>query len=268
VTLPFSSSYAVLCAVQGLVVVASWRRRLWKLDVGPAVGLLAPVAALAIGVLAIRGVDSGAQFFASVAWIAALAGTAIAPRVLGWGGWWVGPPLALAAFLVAWRVDGRLADAAGLLLIAGACILAAAVLRAMTPEPILAAGLVALIALDAVLVLGLDSVRPATEALHDAVPPSASLPGASARPLPALQDATYGTALMGWLDVLAPAILGLLFTTRVRWRLLAAGATTTAALAWGLLFNVRSEIPATVPVLAGLAVWLCVERKGLYTRRP
>ena len=266
--MPISSSYAVLCAVQGIVVAVAWPRRLWTVKVRPAIGLLVPVAALVAGVLIIRGIDNGATFFASIAWLAALLGAALAPLALRWPAWWVGFPVSVATFVVAWRVDGRVANAAGLLLISGACIVGAAALRAATPARALAVGLVVLVAIDAVLVLGLDSVRPASEALHHAVPPEAALPGTSSRPLPALQDATYGTALMGWLDVLAPAILGLLCTGRLRWRLVAAIATTLAALAWGLLLNVRSEIPATVPVLAGLTVWFFVEGKGLYTRTP
>jgi hypothetical protein len=62
-------------------------------------------------------------------------------------------------------------------------------------------------------------------------------------------------------------MLGLLIRAW-RWRLLAAAATTVASLAWGLLFYIRDEIPATVPVLAGLTVWFLAEGKALYTRTP
>ena len=261
-TLPLISSYAVLCAVQGVAVLVAWPHRLWHVKVKPVFGLLGPVAALVVGVVVIRGVDSGAAFFAHGAWLAALCGAAAALFGLRWRAWWVGPPVAVGAFLLAWLGSGRTADAAGLLLIVGACAFVAAVLRAAAPARVLAVGLLVLVAIDAILVLGLDVVRPASEALHDAVPPSASIPGGQSRPLPALQDATYGTALMGWLDVLAPAILGLLFTGQARWRFVGAVATAVAALAWGLLLNLRSEIPATIPVVAGLAVWFFTERKA------
>ena len=59
---------------------------------------------------------------------------------------------------------------------------------------------------------------------------------------------------MGWLDFLAPALLGAVVGRRTRRRLLAAVVVAVAALAWGFLLEVTSPIPATVPVLAGLAV--------------
>ena len=97
-------------------------------------------------------------------------------------------------------------QAAGVLLIAGACLTLAALIASLAPPGALAAGLVLLAALDVVLVWGLPEVGPATTALHRAVPPE--LPGAvGGPPLPALQDATFGSALMGWLDLLAPALL-------------------------------------------------------------
>jgi hypothetical protein len=68
--------------------------------------------------------------------------------------------------------------------------------------------------------------------------------------LPHLQDATFGSATMGWLDFVAAALLGVV----VRHRLRAAAATGVAAGAWGLLLIVTSTVPATVPTLAGLLV--------------
>jgi hypothetical protein len=53
---------------------------------------------------------------------------------------------------------------------------------------------------------------------------------------------------MGWLDLLAPALLGVVARARLR----AAVVTGVAAAAWGLLLAVTSTLPATVPVLAGL----------------
>ena len=84
------------------------------------------------------------------------------------------------------------------------------------------------------------------------------IPGHQAKPLPALQDATFGSALMGRLDLLAPALLAAIVAGRGRTQLAAAAATTVAALLWGLLLSVTSPMPATVPVLAGLAAALLV----------
>ncbi len=126
-------------------------------------------------------------------------------------------PLALALWLVAWLTHGLLAEAAG----------------------------VALTILDVVLVWGTPQVGPASTALH-----AASVPSAAGHPIPRLQDATFGAATMGWLDLVAPALLGVV----VRYRMRAAVATGLAAGAWGLLLLVTTTVPATVPTLAGLLV--------------
>ena len=76
-------------------------------------------------------------------------------------------------------------------------------------------------------------------------------PSPPAAPLPSLQQATFGSALMGWLDLLAPALLGVVVVGRRK--LGAAVVTGIAAGLWGLLLFVTSEVAATVPVLAGLA---------------
>ena len=54
---------------------------------------------------------------------------------------------------------------------------------------------------------------------------------------------------MGWLDLVAPALLGVVAGAK---RLRAAVVTGLAAGAWGLLLLVTSTVPATVPTLAGL----------------
>jgi len=99
--------------------------------------------------------------------------------------------------------------------------------------------------LDIVLVWGTAQVGPATTALHHA-----AVPSAAGRPLPRLQDATFGSATMGWLDFAAAALLGVVARARLR----AAACTGVAAGAWGLLLIVTPTIPATVPTLAGLLV--------------
>ena len=74
------------------------------------------------------------------------------------------------------------------------------------------------------------------------------MPSALGRPIPRLQDATFGSATMGWLDFVAPALLGVVARAKLR----AAVVTGLAAGAWGLLLLVTPIIPATVPTLAGL----------------
>jgi hypothetical protein len=125
-------------------------------------------------------------------------------------------------------------------LIALAAITVARLVARVAPDWSIAAGLVLIAVVDVVLVWGTRQVQPATNALHDASLPS----------IPRLQDATFGSAMMGWLDLLAPALLGVVARARVR----AAVATGLAAGAWGLLLAVTSTVPATVPVVAGLAL--------------
>jgi hypothetical protein len=131
-------------------------------------------------------------------------------------------------------------------LIAGACLAAASAVAVVAPAWSIRAGLVGLAALDVVLVWATTGVREATDALQAVI-----LPHAAGTPLPDLQQATFGSAVMGWLDLLAPALLAVVVAGRRK--LGAATVTGLAAGAWGLLLLTTSEVAATVPVLAGLA---------------
>lgn len=256
--LPLAPSYAVLCIVQGLLVLApGTERRLARSNL-LGLGLLLVVTGAGIGI--VRGVEGGADALTVLATVA----TPVLAAACGWVRGWRAPlvPLVLAPllYLLAWqRQDTLLGDAAGLVLIGGACLTLATIISSLVPERAVAIGLVAAVGIDVILVWGVDQVEPATRAVHAVVPPAVELPGAEEKPLPALQDGTFGTALMGWLDFLAPAVLGTLFTGAARVR--AAAATTIAALLWGLLLFVTSPVAATVPVLAGLAAgWRSAQR--------
>jgi hypothetical protein len=207
--------------------------------------VLVPAALLGAGVAILDTVSWGPHALALLATfgtpVLAAAGGLLARRRL----WWLWPPAAAGLWLVAWLGDGLVRDAAGVLLIAGACLAAAAAAALVAPAWSIEVGLVALAALDVVLVWGTPEVRNATTVLH-----SVTLPRAAGTPLPSLQDATFGSALMGWLDLLAPALLGVVVVGRAK--LLAAAVTGVAAGLWGLLLFVTSEVAATVPVLAGL----------------
>jgi hypothetical protein len=245
-------SYAVLCAVQALTAAAPSRRASPR-GVG-LVGLLVPAALLGAGVAVLDVASGGARALALLATfgtpLLAAAGGILSGRRL----WWLWPPAALGLWLVAWQANGLVRDAAGVALVAGACLAAAAAAALVAPAWSIELGLVALAALDLVLVWGTTRVETATSALHAVVPPSAA-----GTPLPSLQDATFGSALMGWLDLLAPALLGVVAARRRK--LAAAGATGLAAGLWGLLLFVTTEIAATVPVLAGLVVVHATRRR-------
>jgi hypothetical protein len=125
-------------------------------------------------------------------------------------------------------------------LIALAAVTVAQLVARVAPEWSIATGLCVLAVVDVVLVWAAPQVQPATTALH-----RAPLPGG----IPRLQDATFGSATMGWVDFVAPALLGMVVRARVR----AAVVTGLAAGAWGLLLFVTSTVPATVPAVPALA---------------
>lgn len=201
-----------------------------------ALGALAPAAALGAGILVLRAVSGGPHALALLAAVAAPALAAARPRRA---------PLAAGLWLVAWLAHGLLAQGAAVAVVALAAATIAELAAVVAPRRALAAGLVALAILDVVLVWGTPQVGPATTALHNA-----PVPTAAGHPVPRLQDATFGDATMGWLDLVAPALVGVVARTRGR----AAVATGLAAGAWGLLLLATSTLPATVPTLAGLLV--------------
>jgi hypothetical protein len=236
----FVPSYAVLVVAQAALVLAPGRpRHLWS---SRALGLAIPAAALVVGVV-LAQVGGGADFLAALAAFATPVLAAAAGWARGWRLPWlpllVVPPLYALAWLRPDALDG---EAAGMILIALACVTVTGVVGSLAPRSWLVAGLVLLVVLDCVLVWGNRQVEPAMNALQAAAPPTIG------RRLPSLQQIDFGDATMGWLDFAAPALLGLLVVKQLR----AAIATGLAAGAWGLLLLATSPIAATPPVLAGL----------------
>jgi hypothetical protein len=206
-----------------------------------------PAGLLAAGVAILDLVPQGPHALALLATFGTPVLAAAGGLFRGSPRWWLWPPAAAALWLAAWLAHGLVRDGAGLALIAGACLAAASAAAAVAPSRSIRAGLVGLAALDVVLVWGTTGVQEATNALQ-----SVNLPRAAGTPLPSLQQAAFGSAVMGWLDLLAPALLGVVVAGRRK--LGAAVVTGVAAGLWGLLLFVTSEVAATVPVLAGLAL--------------
>jgi hypothetical protein len=250
---PYGWHFAVLCLAQGAIVAASWRQPLRR-GGSRAVGVAVPVIVFGVGLAATRGGDWGTQALTDLATF----GTPVAAAAVGllwhWRLPWVYVAAAPIAWIVAWQADGLVADTASLALIAGACLAFAAVIATFTPPWALAVGLVVLAIVDSILVFS-DQVRPGTDALHAVIP--ATVGGT---PLPALQDATFGRALFGWLDVLAPALGATLLVGWPPRRLVAALLTGVAALAWGLLLSVSDQVPGTVPPLVAVLAWASTRR--------
>jgi hypothetical protein len=204
-----------------------------------------PVGLLALGVLVLDFISGGPRALALLATFGTPLLAATGGAFRGSRQWWLWLPVAAGLWVAAWLAGGIVRDAAGVALIAMACLAAASAVALVAPAWSIRAGLVALAALDIVLVWGTSGVTHATNSLE-----SVSLPHAAGASLPSLQEASFGSALMGWLDLLAPALLGVVVAGRTK--LGAAAATGIAAGLWGLLFFTTSEVAATVPVLAGL----------------
>ena len=200
------------------------------------VGVALPAAALGIGIVVLRAISGGPHLLALLAAVATPVLAAARPKRA---------TVAVVLWIVAWRADGLLAQGASVALVALAAVTVAELAGAFAPRWSLAVGLVALAILDIVLVWGTSQVGPATTALHHA-----AVPSAAGHPIPRLQDATFGSATMGWLDFAAAALLGVVARARLR----AAVVTGVAAGAWGLLLLVTTTVPATLPTLAGLLV--------------
>ena len=252
---PYGWTFAALCLVQGILVGASWKQPV-RLGRSRLVGIALPVVVFFIGLAATRGGDWATQAVSHLATF----GTPVAAATVGlawsWRQPWVYALAAPALWVVAWHADGLVGDAASITLIAAACLAIAAVIATFTPPWALAAGLVALATVDAILVFT-DQVRPGTQALHAVIPPA--LGGI---PLPALQDATLGHALFGWLDLLAPALGATLLTGFAPQRVVAAALTAAAALGLGLLLAVTQQVPGTIPPLVAVVTWGLIARRG------
>ncbi|HKD95201.1 MAG TPA: hypothetical protein VKB43_10890 [Gaiellaceae bacterium] len=248
----------MLCAVQAATVAAPARQarptgRSW-------VWLAVPALLLGAGVLIINTVPQGPH------WLARLAtfGTPVLAATYGFfrgsRDWWVWPPVAIGLWFAAWLAHGLWQNAAGVALVALACLAAASAIAIVAPAWSIRVGLVYLAVLDILLVWATPSVEKASNTLGHVASPVAA-----GRPLPSLQQPTFGHALMGWLDLLAPALLGVVVAGRTK--LGAAVVTGLAAGLWGLLFYVTSTVAATVPVLAGLA-YAAVDARRSRLRHP
>jgi hypothetical protein len=209
--------------------------------------LAVPAALLAGGVAIIDLVPQGPHALALLATFGTPVLAALGGLFRGSSRVWLWPPAAVGLWLVAWLTSGLLRDAAGVALIAGACLAAASAVTLVAPAWSIRVGLVVLAALDIVFVWATPNVREASNKLAQT-----PIPHAAGMSLPSLQQVAFGSAFMGWLDLLAPALLGVVVAERRK--LGAAAVTGVAAGLWGLLFYVTSEVAATVPVLAGLAL--------------
>ena len=160
--------------------------------------------------------------------------------------------LAIPAIALAWALKNSLTgEIATVVLVAGACVTLATLLAAVAPEAWLKAGLLVMALADAILV-GNDLLQAPNAVLNAAAP---------AGGLPQLQRVVLGSAVMGYGDVFAAALLGAILAARPRRQNAAAILTTALALAFGCLFFAVDELPATVPVAGALIVSEALDRR-------
>ena len=257
VHLGLAPSYAALCLLQGAVALAPGRRR--HLRSSAVVGLLLPAGALALGVALVRAGTGGADFLTALATTAAPLLSAALGTLRGWRhGWWTAPA-AVALYLVAWLAPhgDLVTQAAGDLLIAGACLALATGIAALAPDRFIAVGLVGLVILDIVLVWATPEVATTTTTLHATAPP---VPVPRARAARAPAPAPPGRDLRLGADGLArPARARAPRRDRAPPRARRAR-DDRGRPRWGLLLTFTDPIPATVPVLAGLALDYALRR--------
>lgn len=252
--LPFSVSIAALSLAQAAIValprvprtvedrlvgVRGLRGRRWA--------LVPPLSVILFAIVVGAAERASAQ---GLTYLALVAVPALAALALGWVTPGARPRNALlvvALFALAWGLRGGLiGEAAALALSALSCVALGVLLASVTAPRWLGAGIVAMALADTALVVSHQLQKP-NSALNAAHP---------AAGLPRLQDAVFGSAVIGYGDLFVAGALGALLFVSVGRAQQARGAVLAAglALAFDLLFFAVSELPATVPVAVALAL--------------
>jgi hypothetical protein len=216
---------------------------------------LVPIASIVGVIFAIRYASDTATW---LTYLALIAVPPLAAVALGWAMRGSKPWAALGAvplFVIAWvSKDALVGGAAGSILAALSCVTLGVLLAAVTPSGWLKVGIL--------LMAGADVWLVSSDLLQN---PNATLVAAApVGHLPQLQDAVFGTAVMGYGDLFVAAVLGAILAQRRRLQLSGALLTLVLAGLFDLLFFVVDELPATVPVaLALITLELWERRAGL-----
>jgi hypothetical protein len=244
--LPFAISTSVLTLTQAATVAVPRARRLPVLERLRAGAWAAiPAASVVAVVFGLRAASGAAQGLTDLALFAV---PVLAASALAWAARGGRPALAAAAiplFALAWADHRGLAgEAAAVVLTALSCVTLGVLLASVAPARWLKWGIVVMALVDTALVVS-DLLQAPNNVLNAASPG----PG-----LPQLQKAAFGSAVMGYGDFFAAALLGALLASR--WPLQRRAALVAAAigLSFDLLFLVVNELPATVPIALTLLV--------------
>jgi hypothetical protein len=249
----FAISYAALCVAQGATVALPAPQRFQRLS-RLASRWWAALPLIAI-VATVFGIGAESETADALTYLALVTTPPLAAAAAGYAIRGARPPLALLvipATAAAWALKGSLTgEIATLALVAAACVTLAALLRAVASLAWLKAGLLVMALADAILVAN-DTLQAPNAVLNAAAP---------AGGLPQLQRVVLGSAVMGYGDVFAAALLGAILATRPRRQNAAALLTTALAIAFGTLFFAIDELPATVPVAGALLVSEALDRR-------
>jgi hypothetical protein len=266
--LPFSISIAALSLAQAAIValprvpqpiedraasVRGLRGRRWA--------LVPPLSVIAFAIVVGAAERASAQ---GLTYLALIAVPALAAVALGWLTPGARPRRALlvaALFALAWAVPGDLlGQGAALALSALSCVALGVLLASVTPPRWLGAGIVAMALADTALVVS-ELLQKPNRALNAAHP---------AAGLPRLQDATFGSAVIGYGDLFVAGTLGALLAVALGRSQQRRGAALAGAfaLALDLLFFVVDELPATVPIALTLIVVTALRRRRSAPSEP
>ncbi|HLI33313.1 MAG TPA: hypothetical protein VKU89_11360 [Solirubrobacteraceae bacterium] len=245
--LPFWLSIGVLSLLQGATVALVRIPQALHARIGRPRAAFAAIPALSVllFVVAVRAFAQSAEALTYLALIAVplLAGVAIVML----GGRRLAALLACALFALAWVGRGSpAAQLAGGALDALSCAALGGLLALLAPRRALALGIYAMAAVDTTLIIVEELQRP--NSVLNAVRPPAQLPR--------LQAEAFGSAVMGYGDLLVAGVLGGLLVLHFGGAAQLRGAIAVAVLAllFDLLFFVVHELPATVPVAGALAL--------------
>ena len=188
----------------------------------------------------------------AITWVALLLVPPGCALGLGWAMHGAKPPYAVLAIplliLALAEPEGTLGRIARIVLIVGSTATAGRLLAAAAPLPLLKAGVIAMAALDAYLVLG--SHFNEQFAGFDAATPAAGLPQ--------LQLARVGDVATDYGDYFLAGLVGAILAAERGPQPVAAVAMLPVAEAWNQLFLVTDSLPNTTPpalVLIGAELW-------------
>jgi hypothetical protein len=245
--MPFGWAYVVLCLVQGAAVAAAGHTLAlpWRSRRARALALIPPASIVAV-VAGIDAVSGAATVLTDVALVLVPIGAALALALLVPGARPALAGLAAALLAVAWAAKGTTAgDATAVALTALSAVAAGAILAAVAPLSWLEIAIIVMSAIDVGLIVS-DALQQPNALLNAAAPPGGA---------PQLQRLQLAGWSMGYGDVFVAGLLGAILRRR-GWSPVPAGVLVAlGALAFGFLFFVTDELPATVPVAAVVVLY-------------